>query len=73
MIQELLEWFFGDIVDELATREQVEHAPKIIDECTTADHQLMTFEKTGDLKTVVDQLVRETAEGVVGQVSAVDA
>ena len=73
VIQELLEWFLADVVDELASREQVEYALKIIEEGTSADCQLATFEKTGDLKEVVDQLVRETAEGVAGQASAVNA
>ncbi len=64
VIQELLEWFLADVVDELGSREQVEYALKIIEEGTSADRQIATFKKTGDLKAVVDQLVRETAEGV---------
>jgi len=73
VIHELLEWFLEDVVDELGSREQVEYALKILDEGTSADRQLATFEETGDLKAVVDQLVRETAEGVGGRASAVNA
>ena len=73
VIRELLDWFLTDVVDELGSREQVEYALKILEEGTSADRQLATFEETGDLKAVVDQLVLETAEGVVGQASAVNA
>ena len=73
VIHELLEWFLEDVVDELGSREQVEYALKILHEGTSADRQLATFEETGDLKAVVDQLVRETAEGVGGRASAVNA
>jgi hypothetical protein len=31
---------------------------------TSADRQLATFERTGDLKAVVDQLIAETVEGI---------
>jgi carboxylate-amine ligase len=65
LIRELLEWFIADVVDELGTRKEVEYAFKIMDEGTSADRQLATFKRTGDLKDVVDQLIRETAEGVV--------
>jgi carboxylate-amine ligase len=73
VIQELLEWFLADVVDELGSREQVEYAFEILGGGTSADRQLTTFEETGDLKAVVAQLVRETAEGVVGQASAVNS
>jgi carboxylate-amine ligase len=36
----------------------------MIEEGTSADRQLATFARTGDLKDVVDQIVRETLEGV---------
>ena len=72
VIHEFLDFLAG-VVDELGTREQIEYAFKIMEEGTSADRQLATFEKTGDLKAVVDQLVRETAEGVAGQASAVNA
>ncbi len=52
------------MVDELGSRKEVEYAFTILDDGTSADRQLATFERTGDLKAVVDQLVRETAEGI---------
>ena len=36
-----------------------------MEEGTSADRQLATWKRTGDFKDVVDQLIRETAEGVV--------
>jgi glutamate---cysteine ligase / carboxylate-amine ligase len=64
LLSELCEWFIGDVVDELGTRKEVEYALTIMREGTSADRQLETFERTGDLKAVVDRLVAETAEGV---------
>jgi len=64
LIRELLEWFIGDVVDELGSRAEVEYAYRIIEGGTSADRQLATFRRTGDLKTVVDQLIAETEEGV---------
>ncbi|HEX8274411.1 MAG TPA: carboxylate-amine ligase [Longimicrobiaceae bacterium] len=64
LIRELIEWFIGDVVDELGSRAEVEYAYRILEEGASADRQIATFERTGDLKAVVDQLVRETAEGV---------
>jgi glutamate---cysteine ligase / carboxylate-amine ligase len=65
LIRELVEWFVADVVDELGSRREVEYALTILEQGTSADRQLATFERTGDLKAVVDQLIRETAEGVV--------
>lgn len=64
LIRELIEWFIGDVVDELGTRKEVEYAYRILAEGTSADRQLRTFQQTGDLKAVVDQLIVETEEGV---------
>ena len=65
LIREMLDWFLGDVIDELGTRKEIEYAYKILEEGTSADRQLATFKRTGDLRDVVDQLVRETAEGVL--------
>lgn len=65
LIREMLEWFLDDVLDELGSRKEVEYAFKILAEGTSADRQLAVFEKTGDLKAVVDQLIHETAEGVI--------
>ncbi len=64
LIRELIEWFIGDVVDELGSRKEVEYAYRILEEGTSADRQLATFKRTGDLNAVVDQIVRETMEGV---------
>ena len=65
IIRELLEWFLDDVVDELGSRKEVEYALHILDEGTSADRQIATWRRTGNLHDVVDQLIRETAEGVV--------
>jgi glutamate---cysteine ligase / carboxylate-amine ligase len=64
LIREVIEWFVDDVVDELGSRKEVEYAFKILDEGTSADRQLAVYERTGDLKAVVDQLIAETREGV---------
>jgi len=64
LIRELITWFIDDVVDELGSRREVEYAFRILDQGTSADRQLATFQRTGDLKAVVDQLIAETAEGV---------
>ncbi len=65
LIRELIEWFIGDVVDELGSRKEVEYAYRILEEGSSADRQLATYHRTGDLKAVVDQVIRETEEGVV--------
>jgi glutamate---cysteine ligase / carboxylate-amine ligase len=71
LIRELIEWFIADVVDELGTRKEVEYAFHILEEGTSADRQLATYHRTGDLHDVVDQLIRETAEGVLAESAAV--
>ena len=65
LIREMLEWFLGDVLDELGSRKEVEYAYKILNEGSSADRQLATFRRTGDLKTVVAQLIAETEEDVL--------
>jgi glutamate---cysteine ligase / carboxylate-amine ligase len=64
LIREMLEWFIDDVLDELGSRKEVEYAFRILDEGTSADRQLATYRQTGSLEAVVDQLIRETEEGV---------
>lgn len=64
LIREMIEWFIGDVVDELGSRREVEYAYRILEEGTSADRQLAAYQRTGDLKAVVAQLIRETAEGI---------
>src|SRR5919108_1612762 len=65
LIRELIEWFIGDVMDELGSRKEIEYAYRIMDEGTSADRQLATFKRTGSLQAVVDQLIQETEEGVL--------
>ncbi len=64
LIRELIEWFLDDVLDELGTRKEVEYAFRIMEEGSSAQRQLATYARTGDLRAVVDQIIRETAEGV---------
>jgi carboxylate-amine ligase len=64
LITEMLEWFVDDVVDELGSRQEVEYAFEIMRHGSSADRQLAMYERTGDLRAVVDRLVSETAEGV---------
>jgi glutamate---cysteine ligase / carboxylate-amine ligase len=65
LIREMIEWFIGDVIDDLGSRKEVEYAYTILENGTSADRQLATFARTGDLRDVVDQLIRETEEGVL--------
>lgn len=65
LIREMIEWFIGDVVDELGSRQEVEYAYRILQEGSSADRQIATYQRTGDLKAVVDQLIQETSEGVI--------
>jgi carboxylate-amine ligase len=64
LITEMLEWFVDDVIDELGSRREVEYAFQIMRGGTSADRQLAVYQETGDLRSVVDRLVAETAEGV---------
>src|SRR5687767_10778636 len=57
LVRELIEWFIADVIDELGSRTEVEYAYRILEEGSSADRQLATFKRTGDLKAVVDQLI----------------
>jgi glutamate---cysteine ligase / carboxylate-amine ligase len=59
---ELLE-LVDDVVDGLGSRQEIDYVHRILRGGSSADRQLRTFRKTGDLKTVVDQLVTESVEG----------
>ncbi len=57
--------FVDEVVDDLGSRQAVEYAYKIIEEGTSADRQLAAFHRSdGDLKAVVEQICRETLDGV---------
>ena len=65
LITELIQWFLDDVLDELGTRKQVEYAFEILRAGNSASRQIAEFQRSGDLKSVVDLLIRETEEGVL--------
>jgi glutamate---cysteine ligase / carboxylate-amine ligase len=65
LIHELINWFLDDVIDELGTRKEIEYAFEILRNGGSAARQVATFNRTNDLKAVVDQLIEETEEGVV--------
>jgi carboxylate-amine ligase len=71
LIRELIEWFIDDVVDELGSRKDIEYAFKILEGGSSADRQIAVYEKTGDIKAVVDHLIAETREGVIPEETAV--
>jgi carboxylate-amine ligase len=71
LIRELIEWFIDDVVDELGSRKDIEYAFKILEGGSSADRQIAVYEKTGDIKAVVDHLIAETREGVIPEETAI--
>ena len=63
LLEEMLE-FVSDEVEELGNEREIEHIHRIMREGTGADRQLMVWERTQDMKAVVDQIVAETNEGL---------
>lgn len=63
LLHEMLE-FISTEVDELGTHSEIAHVERIMREGTGADRQLMVWERTQDMKAVVDQIVAETHEGL---------
>ena len=68
LIEEYLE-FVDDVVDELDSREEIEYIREMMKMGAGADRQLRVFEKTGDLKAVVDYIIEETEVGVAEEAS----
>jgi len=56
--------FVDDVLDELDCREEVEYIREIMKMGTGADRQLDVFRKTGDMKAVMDYIIKETEVGV---------
>ncbi len=63
LLNELLE-FIASEVDELGSKKEMAHIERIMREGTGADRQLAVWERTHDMKAVVDQIVEETYEGL---------
>ena len=53
-----------DVVDGLDSRAEIEYIRHMLETGTGADRQLRVFEETGDLKAVVDYMVKETSAGL---------
>jgi carboxylate-amine ligase len=62
LLNELLE-FVSTEVKELGSEREMAHIERIIREGTGADRQLAAWERTQDMKAVVDHIVAETYEG----------
>ncbi len=60
-------------LDPARDRVELQVARWALAEGSSADRQLATYKRTGDLKAVVDQLIAETEEGVVPGASAEEA
>ena len=63
LLHEMLE-FIAPEVDELGNHAEMAHIEKIMREGTGADRQLAVWERTRDMKAVVDQIVAETYQGL---------
>src|SRR3989454_8098007 len=63
LLNELLE-FVSTEVNELGTQNEMAHIERIMREGTGADRQLAAYERTQDMKAVVDHIVAETYEGL---------
>src|SRR3954452_17743752 len=63
LLNELLE-FIATEANEFGTQNEMAHIERIIREGTGADRQLAAWERTEDMKAVVDHIVAETYEGL---------
>ncbi len=66
LIHELLE-FVATEVDELGSTRDIAHVERVLSEGTGADRQLDVWNRTRDLRAVVDRIVAETYEGLGAQ------
>jgi carboxylate-amine ligase len=65
LLRETLE-FVAEEIEELGNQRELEHIERIMREGTGADRQLMVWERTQDMNAVVDQIVAETNESLLG-------
>jgi carboxylate-amine ligase len=63
LLNELLE-FVASEVDDFGTQREMAHIERIMREGTGADRQLAVWQRTQDIKAVVDHIVAETYEGL---------
>jgi glutamate---cysteine ligase / carboxylate-amine ligase len=64
VIAELIEWFIGDVVDELGSRAEVEYAMRVLQAGSSADRQVAKYQERENFHDVVDHLIAETREGL---------
>lgn len=63
LIRELLD-FVDEVVDDLGTRNEMNHIEKMLETGSGADRQLDVYSKTNNLKSVVDYIIEETHHGL---------
>jgi carboxylate-amine ligase len=63
LLHEMLDFVSAEI-EELGNQREMAHIERIMREGTGADRQLMVWERTQDIKAVVDQIVAETYGGL---------
>ena len=63
LFDELIE-FVDDVVDDLDIRNEINYLRTILKTGTGADRQLAVWERTHDLKQVVDYIIQESHVGV---------
>ena len=63
LVWEMIE-LVDPVADHLGIREELRHLETIVRDGTGADRQLRTYEETGSLEAVVDQILEETMQGV---------
>ena len=63
LVREILR-LVDEQVEELGSREAIEPIYRILEHGTSADRQLRVFEKTHDIRAVVDHLIMETKMGI---------
>ena len=69
LVREMLD-FLKEEIAELGNESEMAHIERILREGTGADRQLATWEKTEDLRAVVDQIVGDTYEGLIQRAEA---
>ena len=74
--RELMEeylYILDDVVDEIGVREELRYIHTMLDRGTGADRQLAVYRETGDFKSVVDFIVKETEAGVYSEETSATA
>jgi carboxylate-amine ligase len=59
--------FVRDVVDELGSQQEIAYIDRILEEGSGADRQLRVFNKTNDMKKLVDYMIAETEYGLFAE------